>query len=525
MVDDASAGEADLSWLHMSQDPNLIAQWIFRSVARPLAIAWFFVLLALIWTFPLQHVIAYPFVFLFFGAIMCSAWFGGFTAGAMAVVMSSIVVTFFFVPPLYSMTIGRGFQSYMVAFVVCAIAITAVSSARKRSETTVKAARDQLEIRVKERTAELERSNSEIREREHQLRLLTEAIPQQIWRADAAGCVEYCNGNLVAHVGTDTNSLRGEALFSFIHHEDAALFRHTWRAARAAGEKFEVQARVRAANGSYRWFLIRGNPQLAPGGEVACWYGVHIDVEELRQAQQELVLAQDDLSRFSRTFSMAEMAASIAHELNQPLTALMTHAHASRRWLSAEPANLERAVATSEKIVRDCTRASEVVRRIRSLFSKTDYVREPTGLNALIRDLARLLRDEALRHDVSIKLRLSEDIPSLALDRVQIQQVLLNLAMNGMEAMSKITGERELEISSEMPTPNGVVVTVRDHGVGLAQQVRSKMFEPFFSTKLGGTGMGLAICRSIIEAHDGRIWADDLDSGTAFHFSLGLGNQ
>jgi signal transduction histidine kinase len=136
-----------------------------------------------------------------------------------------------------------------------------------------------------------------------------------------------------------------------------------------------------------------------------------------------------------------------------------------------------------------------------------------------------LVRDEAFRHNVSIKLRLSEDIPSLPIDPVQIQQVLLNLAMNGMEAMSKTTGERELEISSEMPTPNGVVVTIRDHGVGLAQQVRSKMFEPFFSTKPGGTGMGLAICRSIIEAHDGRIWADDLDSGTAFHFSLGLGNQ
>ena len=506
----------------MGVDPDRISRWLVAVVVKPFSIAVFFVFLALLWTFPLQHVIAYPFVFLFFGAIMCSAWFGGYTAGSMAVVLSSIAVTFFFVPPFYSMSVAREFRSYVAAFALCAMAIAMVSSSRRRSETAVKFARDQLEIRVQERTAELQRSNLETMERERQLRLLTEAIPQPIWRTDANGVVEYCNGNLVEYTGMNLKDLRGQGLFSTLHPEDDGQFFETWNVARRANEKFEVQARVQGANGKYRWFLIRSNPQLAANGETVCWYGVHIDVEDQRRAQQELLVAQEELARLSRTLSMAEMAASIAHEINQPLTALVTDAHACRRWLNLQPANLEKAIASSERIVRDGTRASEVVSRIRSLFSKNAYVRESTDINHLIEDIARLLRDEALRNGVSIKLRLSKDVPLLMVDPVQIQQVILNLVTNGMEAMAKTVGIRELEIDSKVLKGTEVVVRVRDHGVGLAEPNKSKIFDPFFTTKREGIGMGLAICRSIIEAHDGRIWADALDAGAAFQFSLGV---
>jgi signal transduction histidine kinase len=219
--------------------------------------------------------------------------------------------------------------------------------------------------------------------------------------------------------------------------------------------------------------------------------------------------------------SMAEMAASIAHELNQPLTALVADSHACRRWLNSEPVNIPRAVATTERIVRECTRASAVVSRVRSLFTRSEYVREPTDLNGLIRDLARLMRDDAIRRDVSVKLRLAGDIPRLELDPVQIQQVLLNLAMNGMDAMADAKDARVLEIASERSATNEVMVTVRDFGSGLDDQTRARIFEPFFTTKPAGTGMGLSICRSIIEAHQGRIWAEPLTRGAAFHFTLG----
>lgn len=506
---------------HMSTEVQRSTDRIVRFVARPLAISFFFVFLALLWTFPLQKVMAYPFVFLFFGAIMCSAWFGGMVAGTMAVLMSSLAIDYFFVPPFYSMTVGREFRSYVAAFVICAIAITAVSSARKRSETAVKIARDQLEIRVQERTAELQRSNAEIMERERQLRELTEAIPQQIWRTDAGGAIEYCNRNLIDYLGKDTQDLGHETFSSILHPEDAPLFNQNWEIARASGDKFEVQARVRGADEGYRWFLIRGNPQRSAIGEIVCWYGVHIDIEERQQTQQALLISQENLSRLSRTMSLAEMAASIAHELNQPLTALVVDSHACRRWLNSHPVNVERAVATTERIVRECTRASAVVSRVRSLFNRSEYVRESTDINSLVRDLARLMREDAIRRNVSIKLRLAEGIPRLELDPVQIQQVLLNLAMNGMDAMAESEGARELEISSGMSASGEVMITVRDSGVGLDEQTRARIFEPFFTTKPSGTGMGLSICRSIIEAHAGRIWAETLARGAAFHFTLG----
>lgn len=482
---------------------------------RPCAIATIFVLVAFLWTLLLQHVIAYPFVFLFFGAIMGSAWFGGAIAGVISIALSTLFITYFFMPPFYSMSIARSSQSFLAAFIVCAIAITIVSSARKRAENAIRTARDQLEEKVQERTAELQRSNLAIRERERQLRLLIEAIPQHLWRADAEGHVEYCNQHLCDYIGKPMEALLGDAFFNILHPEDRSLFLQGWRSALASGDKFDAEARVRGADGQYRWFLVRSIPQRSSAGEIARWYGIHIDIEEQHRTQQNLLLAQDDLSRLSRTLSMAEMAASIAHELNQPLTAVVTHAYACREWLQSNPANLEKASATAEKIVQESTRASVVVSRVRALFRKGGQVREWTDMNLLIQELVRLLRDEAIRRDVSIRLILANDLPKLRMDPVQIQQVLLNLALNGMDAMKQIGKPRELIIRSNKHGEGAILVAVEDHGAGIATEVAARMFEPFFTTKPAGTGMGLAICRSIIEAHDGRLWAENSPRGGA----------
>jgi PAS domain S-box-containing protein len=488
---------------------------------KPAAVAVCFVLVALLWTFPLQHVIAYPFVFLFFGAIMGSAWFGGAIAGFMAAVFSTLLIAFFFIPPLYSMTVAKGSQTFLLAFILCAIAISIVSSARKRSETAILIAHAELETRVQERTAELQRSNLEIQESERQLRQLTEAIPQQIWRADPVGNIEYCNRHLIDYMGRTLEELRGKAFFDSLHSEDRDLYFKGWDAARVSGGKFEVESRVRGADGVYRWFLVRSIPQHSADGQVSCWYGIHIDIEEQRRAQQSLVLAQDDLSRLSRTLSMSEMAASIAHELNQPLTAVVSHAYACREWLRAQPANLDRASATAEKIVQESTRASAVVARVRALFRNEGQVREPVDVNRLIHELTRLLRDEAIRREVTLRLFLADNLPHLHLDQVQIQQVLLNLAMNGMDAMMMTPRPRELTIRSEIHGDGGILVAVEDHGPGIAPEIAARIFEPFFSTKPHGTGMGLAICRSIAEAHDGKLWAVNSPHGGAiFNFTM-----
>lgn len=505
---------------NMILDQKRLSKWIIDYGLKPSAVAGYFVLLALIWTFPLQGVMAYPFVLLFFGAIFGSAWFGGLVAGLLAIAMSFVLITFLFIPPLYSISVAKESRSYLAAYVLCAIVITVVSSVRKRAEYALRAARDELETRVQERTAELKRSTQEIIERERQLRRLTEAIPQQIWSTDAAGRIDYCNRDLIEHLGKPIEDLRGEAFFTIIHPEDAVPFLRNWDTARDLGGRFEVQARILGANGAYRWFLVRSIPERAVDGTIVRWYGVHIDIDEQHRAQQELLVAQDALSQFTRSVSLEEMAASIAHELHQPLSALVTHASACEQWLRAEPPNLDKASLAAQRMARDSVRAGAIIGRVRSLFNKADYVREPTNLNKLILDLVRLLRTDANRRGMSIKLRLAENLPELHVDPVQIQQVLLNLANNSMDAMMKIDGPRILEICSEMPGTESVIVSVKDRGAGFSEEIQARMFEPFFTTKTHGTGIGLSICRSIIEAHEGNIWAQTTEHGAIFQFSL-----
>ena len=497
-----------------------LSQWAMQYGVKPCAIAAFFVLVAFLWTLLFQHVIAYPFLFLFLGAAMGSAWFGGIIAGFISVVLSSLLIAYFFVPPLFSISVAKPSQSFLEAFIACAIAMIFVSSAQKRSDKAVRDARDQLEAKVEERTTELRQANLDLQESGRRLHALTEAIPQQMWSADAEGRIEYCNQYLVEYIGKAVDGPIEEAFSKNLHPVDDRVFRQVWHAALAAGKDFEVDARVQGVDGVYRWFLIRVIPRHSPDGTVAQWYGIHIDIEQKYRAQQGLTVAQDELSRLSRTFSLGELAVSIAHELNQPLTAVVTQAYACREWLRTDPPNLDRAVDTAERIVQESTRASAVVSRVRALFRKDAPIRESTDLNRLIVDLVKLLRDETIARNVSVKLALAEELPPVEVDPVQIQQVLLNLAMNGMDAMADGKSPRELTIRSQKRADE-IQVTVSDNGSGLSPEAVVRMFDPFFTTKPHGTGMGLSICRSILEAHEGRIWAANSATGGAeFHFSI-----
>jgi PAS domain S-box-containing protein len=488
---------------------------------KPFATAGFFVLVAFLWTLLLQHTFPYPFLFLFFGAVMGSAWFGGTIAGALSVILSTLTIAYFFVPPLYSWSIDTTAESYFVAFIVSAATVSWVSSAKKRSETAIREARDQLEQRVQERTAELQQSYAEIQESERQLKLLTEAIPQQIWSATADGNVQYCNQHLLRFVGRSMEEMQGGKFFSIVHPEDLGLFREAWESAFRSGNRFEGEWRVRRADGLYRWFLVRGVPQQSSDGQIARWYGTHIEIEERHRAEQALIAAQAELAHLSRTLSMGELAAGIMHEINQPLTAVVTHAYACREWLNMAPANLEKASLTAERIVQESTRASSVVARVRALFQKEPPSKERLDINRVIQNLVRLLRDEAIRRDVNLHTELCKDLPRINADRVQIEQVLLNLAMNGMDAMEQTEGSRELVIASSMKDPKEIWIRVEDCGTGINPRVVEKIFDPFFSTKPNGIGMGLAISRSIIEAHDGRLWATPRGSGgSVFQFTL-----
>jgi hypothetical protein len=349
--------------------------------------------------------------------------------------------------------------------------------------------------------------------------MLADAIPQQMWSAGADGMLDYSNQHLVDSLGAPLTGPLTDALPRILHPVDERLVRHAWNSALADEGPFEIEARIRMADGAWRWFLIRGMPQRSVDGKLARWFGIHIDIEQQHRAQQGLIEAHDELSRSARTLSLGEMAASIAHELNQPLTAVVTHAYACREWLAA--GNQEKATATADRIVAESTRAGAVVKRVRALFRSDAPVRQPTDVNRLVLDLVQLLRDDAAKHSAVIRLSLGDRIPAVELDPIQIQQVLLNLSHNAMHAMDAIAGPRELTIHTRAEDATHIRLTVEDRGPGIAADASARIFDPFFTTKSHGMGMGLAICRSIVESHDGRIWTEPaVPNGAAFHFTL-----
>jgi C4-dicarboxylate-specific signal transduction histidine kinase len=249
-------------------------------------------------------------------------------------------------------------------------------------------------------------------------------------------------------------------------------------------------------------------------------------VARTRRREENLRSAQADLERVTRVTTIGELVASIAHEVNQPLAAVVTNANAALRWLAADPPNLDEVRQATVRIIDDGNRASDVVARIRALLTKGEVRREPLSVDALIGDVVALTRGAALRNGTSVRLDLAADPVVVLADRVQIQQVLLNLVLNGMEAMQGVTGRpRNLTIQSRSEDGKGVFVRVRDSGAGISNEHLPHIFHAFYTTKSGGLGMGLAIGRSIIEAHGGQIWATSEPSvGSTFQFTLPAAN-
>jgi C4-dicarboxylate-specific signal transduction histidine kinase len=244
--------------------------------------------------------------------------------------------------------------------------------------------------------------------------------------------------------------------------------------------------------------------------------------EERRQAQGALSKAQRELAHMARVTTMGELAASIAHEVNQPLSAVVTNANACLRWMAAQPPKLEEARDSVSRILRDGHRAADVITRIRSLLKKSEPEVTPQNVNDLLREVIVLLQDALTRHHVGATLDLAPDLKAVMGDRVQLQQVILNLVMNGVEAMGDVADRpRNLLIATRPADHGGVAVTVRDSGVGIDPAVFEKLFDPFFTTKPEGMGMGLSVSRAIVQRHGGRLWASMNDGpGTTFHVAL-----
>jgi PAS domain S-box-containing protein len=481
-----------------------------------------------------------------------------------------------------------------------------------------------------------------------QLQDVIDTIPAYVWSCLPDGHLDLINHPWLEFIGMSFEHAQGRDWEEAFHPEDRAHFLEAWHAAVASGETMECEARLRRADGQYRWWLIRNAPLRDNTGKIVKWYGTGADINDRKRAEEtlresevrfrtlvdhatdaffligdrgmvldvnqqaceslgisreeligmtardfdpdaydallqwigsrldagavctfeshhrqkegpvfpvevrvrpfwqgnrrlSLALARDitdrrlaeqererlrqleaELAHINRVSMMGELAASIAHEVNQPLSGIVSNGSACLRFLAGDPPNMEEVHEAVRDIVRDGKRAGEIISRIRALTRRTAPPREELDVNETIREVLAIAGDEAKRTNVVIRTQFADKLLPVSGDRIQLQQVVLNLVMNGMEAMSSV-GERarQLVISTLTVDPDQVQVTIEDSGVGVDPSTMARIFEPFFTTKSGGMGMGLSISRSILQNHGGRLWATlNNGPGTSFHFTL-----
>jgi hypothetical protein len=373
--------------------------------------------------------------------------------------------------------------------------------------------------------SERKRADAALRARERELQEIIDAVPVRIWRATPNDGPVYFNKRYHDHfhsVIADFDSIQQPRIESLmqdlVHPEDAPGVMSALGHCFEAGQSEVLRFRWRDKGATYRWAECRVEPRRDQSGAVTQWYGASIDIDDEVRAQAELRRMQEKLAQTSQSATLAELSASIAHEVNQPLAAIVANSHACLRWLTADPPNLDRAHTTVERIIRDANGAADVVSRTRALFKQSVKTRSACLLTSVIADARRLVADAAAGHRVTLELHVEPGIPLISIDPVQIQQVLINLMRNAVEAMAASHGTRILSLHA-FREQDSVRVEVRDTGAGIDDT--EKVFEAFFTTKESGMGMGLAVSRTIVESHSGRLWAErNEDGGSSFIFVL-----
>jgi len=394
------------------ETPNTVHNRV-ALVALKYGIAAVAVTLALLITQSLQ-----PTVFptpLFFAAIVVSTWFGGIGPGIFAVIFATLLLDYYFVSATRTFSVHPAALLYLAQFSLPALLSAWFVKKRKDAEQALKEARDQLDVKVQQRTAELREANQQLQS----------------------------------------------------------------------------------------------------------------EITERQRAEEAFHKTQANLAHLTRVMTMSELATSIAHEVNQPLAAIVTTGDACARWLALDPPNVGRARESVARIIAEGSRASEVVKRIRGLSKKTTFQKSALQMNELIHEVIALLDAELVKNKVRVRTELDPDLPLVFGDRVQLQQVILNLMVNGIEAMNEVAiRPRELSIRSQKVDPGRVQVSVQDCGCGLESDQVEHVFEAFFTTKPGGIGMGLSISRTIVESHGGRLWATTSpDYGATFQFALPIAEE
>ena len=357
------------------------------------------------------------------------------------------------------------------------------------------------------------------------LRNVVETIPALVVCALPDGSVEFVNRAWQEYTGYSLQQLSGSVWQTTIHADDLAGFINQWSRVLPAGKPFETEARLRRADGQYRWFLVKKAFAVSRTRNSKPSLYTLIAFEDITEQKRAEVTSEKlrqelaHLAHLNRVSTIGELTASLAHEIKQPIGAAVTNAQTCLRFLDRDQPDVAEAREAALEMVRDASRAADIIERVLSLFRKGSSHLQMVEVNEVITEMIDMLRDEANRHSVTMRTDLAEGLPKVMADRVQLQQALMNLMLNGVEAMRDTGGE--LRIKSHSAEDGQVLISVTDAGVGLPTEKTDQIFNAFFTTKPHGTGLGLAITRSIVESHGGRIWATaNSGPGATFQFTL-----
>jgi PAS domain S-box-containing protein len=371
----------------------------------------------------------------------------------------------------------------------------------------------------------LKETESILQTREHELVGIIETIPSMLWSLLPTGEPTHLSKRFLEYFGAPFEEFVNHGWVSVIHPDDREEVVKVFLRAIETGDSFSSIHRVRRADGEYRWHHVMGEPLRDPHGKILQWYGLSIDIDERKRAEDHLRDTRNKLSTASKIATVAELSASIAHELNQPLMAVLGNAQAAKRWLATNPPDLIETNASIERILRDIRSADETMQRIRALFKNKPYEKRDESVLDIIRESLRFIHEDPNKREVRIECAIEGSLPAICVDRIQTQQVLINLISNAIEATDGSANTAEILLRASVTQDHEVFVQVIDNGPGLEDT--EKIFDAFMTTKEKGMGIGLTVSRSIIEAHGGRLWAENNPNrgGATFNVALPVSSK
>jgi PAS domain S-box-containing protein len=381
-----------------------------------------------------------------------------------------------------------------------------------------------LRFEVSREIAARKKAEETLGDSEFNLRQMTETIPVMLWSATPEGAIDYCNARVLDYTGLAAQDVMGENWTNLLHPDDVDRAKRAWMSCAATGAPYRVEVRTfHAADQTYRWCVTSALPLRDRMGNIQKRHGSVVDIHDWKQAQEELRNTQAELAHVTRVMTMGELAASIAHEVNQPLASIIMNGETGLRRLAHPEPDLEAIRETMRRMVADARRASEIVDRIRTTATRQAPEQRPLSLNDIIQESMDLLRHEFQSRNIAVSLDLAPALPHVLGDSTQLQQVMVNLAINAIQAMAlSVKGGGSISIRAAMSDAKTVSCTIEDSGPGIDAEHLPYLFDSFFTTKQTGMGIGLPICRSIIEAHRGHIGADSNSAlgGARFSFAL-----